>query len=215
MCTGRIDPSFILKAFANGVDGVFIGGCWLGECHYLTEGNHYAVSMMNITKKILKQTGVNPDRLRLEWVSAAQGIRFAEVVTDFDRQIKEIGPLATNEAKEENRLNIKLKAAISITPYVRLVERERLRVHFNTREEYDKYFDTEEVNRIFKETVIDKLLLKQILMLLEEKDYSAEEMSSILGISKTEVTKYLNLTVKKRLTDFNKNQKKYTPLLTK
>ena len=66
MCTGGIDPSFILTAFSNGMDGVFIGGCWLGECHYLTEGNHHAVSMMNITKKIIKQAGIHTDRLRLD-----------------------------------------------------------------------------------------------------------------------------------------------------
>jgi len=209
MCTGRIDPSFILKAFANGVDGVFIGGCWLGECHYLTEGNHSAVSMMNITKKMLKQTGVNPDRLRLEWVSAAQGIRFAEVVTDFDKQIKEIGPLAANEAKEENRLNIKLKAAISLVPYVRLVERERLRVHFNTREEYDEYFNTDEVNRIFKELVIDKLLMKQILLLLEEKPLSTGEISDILGLDPSEVSKYLSISAREQLTKYDETAKRF------
>ena len=75
----------------------------------------------------------------------------------FYEQIKEIGALAANEASVENRLDIKLKAAISLVPYVRLVERERLRVHFNTREEYDAYFDSAEVERMFKELVIDKL----------------------------------------------------------
>ncbi len=209
MCTGRIDPSFILRAFANGVDGVFVGGCWLGECHYLTEGNHHAVSMMNITKKLLKQCGVNTDRLRLEWVSAAQGIRFAEVVTDFSKQIQGIGPLATNEAREENKLRLKLKAAISIVPYVRLVERERLRAHFNTREEYDAYFNTDEVNRIFKEAVSDKLLLKQILLLLEEKDYTNEELAAILGIDAREVAQYLMLSSKKGLTKFDESEKRF------
>ncbi len=213
MCTGRIDPSFILRAFANGVDGVFVGGCWLGECHYLTEGNHHAVSMMNITKKLLKQCGVNTDRLRLEWVSAAQGIRFAEVVTDFSKQIQGIGPLATNEAREENKLRLKLKAAISIVPYVRLVERERMRAHFNTREEYDAYFNTDEVNRIFKEAVSDKLLLKQILLLLEEKDYTNEELAAILGIDAREVAQYLMLSSKKRLTKFDEREKRFKAAL--
>lgn len=211
MCTGRIDPSFILQAFANGVDGVFVGGCWLGECHYLTEGNHSAVSMMNITKKLIKQCGINTSRLRLEWVSAAQGVRFAEVVTDFSKQIQGIGPLAVNEAKDGNKLKLKLKAAISIVPYVRLVERERLRVHFNTREEYDAYFDTDEVNRIFNETVIDNLLLKQILLLIQEKDYTNEEISVILGISPAEVAHYLMSASRKRLTEFDESQKRFNP----
>lgn len=213
MCTGRIDPSFILQAFSNGVDGVFVGGCWLGECHYLTEGNHHAVSMMNITKKLMKQCGINADRLRLEWVSAAQGVRFAEVVTDFSKQIQGIGPISTNEAKEENRLKLKLKAAMSIVPYVRLVERERLRVHFNTREEYDAYFNTEEVNRIFKEMVVDKLLMKQILMLLKEKKYTNEEIAEILGISTAEVSGFLMSASKKRLTEFDEHQKRFNPVI--
>jgi coenzyme F420-reducing hydrogenase delta subunit/predicted XRE-type DNA-binding protein len=212
MCTGRIDPSFILRAFLNEVDGVFVGGCWLGECHYLTEGNHHAVSMMNITKKLMKQCGVNIDRLRLEWVSAAQGVRFAEVVTDFSQQIQKVGPIAINEAKEENRLKLKLKAAISIVPYVRLVERERLRVHFNTREEYDAFFNTEEVNRIFKEMVVDKLLMKQILMLLKEKEYTSEEIAGILGISTAEVSGFLMTASKKRLTEFDEHQKRFIPV---
>ena len=57
MCTGRVDLSFVLRAFSNGADGVFIGGCWLGECHYLTEGNYDALSMMHICKKLLDTSG--------------------------------------------------------------------------------------------------------------------------------------------------------------
>ena len=83
MCSGRVDLEFVLRAFANGNDGVFIGGCWLGECHYITEGNYDALSKMHLAKKLLEHIGVNPDRLRLEWVSAAEGIRFAEVMNDF------------------------------------------------------------------------------------------------------------------------------------
>jgi F420-non-reducing hydrogenase iron-sulfur subunit len=209
MCTGRIDPSFVLKAFANGTDGVFIGGCWLGECHYLTEGNHHAVGMMNITKKILRQAGINTGRFRLEWVSAAQGVRFAEVVTDFTQQIREVGPLATNEASGENRLDIKLKAALSLVPYLRLVERERLRVHFNTREEYDAYFDSAEVEHLFKELVVDKLVVKQILLLLREKAYSNEEMARIVGIAPEEVARYMNLATMKGMADFVPDEKRF------
>jgi F420-non-reducing hydrogenase iron-sulfur subunit len=210
MCTGRIDPSFVLKAFANGTDGVFIGGCWLGECHYLTEGNHHAVSMMNITKKIIRQAGIHTDRLRLEWVSAAHGVRFADVVTDFTKQIREIGALAANEASVENRLDIKLKAAISLVPYVRLVERERLRVHFNTREEYDAYFDGAEVERMFKELVIDKLIVKEIFLLLQEKAYSNEELARIIGITPGEIARHINLATMKGMADFVPGEKRFT-----
>ena len=70
---GRIDLAFVLRAFSNGNDGVFIGGCWLGECHYITEGNYDALSMMHLCKKLLEHIGLNPDRLRLEWLSSSEG----------------------------------------------------------------------------------------------------------------------------------------------
>jgi len=109
MCSGRVDPAFILRAFSNGMDGVFVGGCWLGECHYVTEGNYSALSVMHICKKLLEQIGVNPERLRLEWVSASEGIRFTEVITDFTKKLKELGPLGIGEGIDENGLKLKLK----------------------------------------------------------------------------------------------------------
>ena len=93
MCTGRVDLAFVLRAFSNGADGVFIGGCWPGECHYVTEGNYDALFNMHLCKKLLAEIGVRPERLRLEWVSASEGTRYAEVMNDFGRQLKELGPL--------------------------------------------------------------------------------------------------------------------------
>ncbi len=209
MCTGRVDPSFILRAFSNGIDGVFIGGCWLGECHYLTQGNYQALSMMHLTKKLLKQIGVSPERLRLEWVSASQGIRFAEVTTDFTRQLKELGPLGINGVKDGNGLRLKLEAAQSLVPYLRLVERERLRVHFDTREEYDEFFTSDEVDRLFNELIGDELAMKEILLLLRERPLSTESFSGILGLSPSEVSIYLNILARKRLTRFDESQKRF------
>jgi F420-non-reducing hydrogenase iron-sulfur subunit len=210
MCTGRIDPAFILRAFSNGVDGVFIGGCWLGECHYLTEGNHDAVSMMLLTRKLLEHIGLNPERLRLEWVSAAQGNRFAEVVTDFTNKLKELGPLGTAEGIIENRLKLKLEAARSLVPYLKLVERESLRVRFSTREEYEEFFGSDKVNQIFKESVIEKLAMQEILLLLREKPLSIDEFSEIMGLSQAEVSRYLNTSARHRLTRFDEKEKCFT-----
>jgi coenzyme F420-reducing hydrogenase delta subunit len=210
MCTGRIDASFILRAFEKGMDGVFIGGCWLGECHYLTEGNHAAVTTMNLTKRLMREIGINPDRLRLESVSASQGIRYAEVVTDFSRQLKELGPLGTEPAASDAGLRqLKLQAAISIVPYLRLVERERLRVRFDTREEYDRFFGTEEVERILKETIVSELQMQEILMLLKEKSPSIEECAETLDLTPAEVTAHLHTAAKRRLTVFDEDKKRF------
>ena len=92
MCSGRVDPTFILKAFALGVDGVFIGGCHPGDCHYIA-GNYKAIGRVELTKRLLYEFGIEPERLRLEWVSASEGARFAQLVADFTNTIKELGPL--------------------------------------------------------------------------------------------------------------------------
>ena len=92
MCTGRVDLAFIIRALQKGADGVIVGGCWLGECHYVTEGNYYALNMMHLAKKLLEYTGLNPERLRIEWISAAEGVRFAEIATEMTERARELGP---------------------------------------------------------------------------------------------------------------------------
>ena len=87
MCSGRVDPVFILKALENGADGVLVCGCHIGDCHYLT-GNLKAEKRVETTKTLLESIGINPDRLRLEWVSASEGGKFAAVVKEFTEFIE-------------------------------------------------------------------------------------------------------------------------------
>lgn len=91
MCSGRVDPSFILKAFLKGADGVLVAGCHPGDCHYL-EGNIRAKERLNNMTEALKILGWEVDRFRLEWISASEGKRFAQVMKEFTSQIKELGP---------------------------------------------------------------------------------------------------------------------------
>ncbi len=92
MCSGRVDPSFVLKALKNGADGVLVSGCHIGDCHYIS-GNEYTQERFERLHNILiKQLGIDPKRVRLEWVSASEGKRFAEVITEFTNQIKKLGP---------------------------------------------------------------------------------------------------------------------------
>lgn len=91
MCTGRLDPTFILKAFLGGIDGVLVGGCHPGDCHY-TSGNYKAQRRIILTKSILKQLGIEPERLQMEWISASEGARFVQVVTEFTEKIQSLGP---------------------------------------------------------------------------------------------------------------------------
>jgi F420-non-reducing hydrogenase iron-sulfur subunit len=91
MCSGRVDPVFVLKAFENGVDGVLVGGCHPGDCHYIS-GNLAAEKRMINLKKVLEYLGFGADRLRLEWISASEGSKFQSTVKEFTEKIKEIGP---------------------------------------------------------------------------------------------------------------------------
>jgi len=91
MCSGRVDPLFVLKALSIGADGVLILGCHPGDCHYL-EGNYKTLRRIPLLKKMLKQLGIEEERVRLEWVSASEGAKFAEVANNFTQTIKNLGP---------------------------------------------------------------------------------------------------------------------------
>ncbi len=91
MCSGRVEPVFILDAFKYGADGVIVTGCHLGECHYIS-GNQNAERRVENTKRALEYLGLGAKRLRLEWISASEGQRFAEVMREFTKEIKELGP---------------------------------------------------------------------------------------------------------------------------
>ena len=91
MCSGRVDPTFILKALELGADGVLIAGCHPGDCHYIA-GNYKARRRIPLLKEVLDQLGIEGERVHLEWVSASEGARFAEVVSNFTQTIKNLGP---------------------------------------------------------------------------------------------------------------------------
>jgi F420-non-reducing hydrogenase iron-sulfur subunit len=92
MCSGRVDPNFVLQALAGGADGVLVCGCHPGDCHY-SEGNYKCMRRLPITRRLVEGMGIDPRRVRLEWVSASEGNRFAAIVTEFTEQIRALGPL--------------------------------------------------------------------------------------------------------------------------
>jgi coenzyme F420-reducing hydrogenase delta subunit len=110
MCSGRVDPVIVLEMFANGADGVIVTGCHHGDCHYV-EGNLYEERKIRMLKKLIKLTGLEFERLRLEWISAAEGQRFAQVVTEFTEQIKKLGPSPVSGAKPDQKILENLQVA--------------------------------------------------------------------------------------------------------
>ena len=92
MCSGRLDPTFVLKAFSNGADGVLITGCHPGECHYI-EQNYKALRRIKLLKRVVETLGIHPGRIKLVWAGAAEGVYLANEITKFVEEIRELGPL--------------------------------------------------------------------------------------------------------------------------
>lgn len=212
MCTGRVDLAFLLRAFENGMDGVFIGGCWPGECHYLTQGNYKALFLMHLCRKLLAHIGLNPERLRIEWISASEGMRYAEVMNDFSKTTKALGPLGVGEGLDLKTLKFRLAALTALVPYIRLVEREKLRVSFKTVEEYSAFFESEAFTRLFNDMIVSKFEISQILALLREKPLTTNEITQTLDLERTDVAKYLNDSVRQGFIGFDAESHRFATI---
>jgi len=153
MCSGRVDLDFVLRAFSNGMDGVFIGGCRLNECNYTTHGNYHALNMVLLCRKIMEHIGLNPERLRIEFMSSAEGVLFAEVMSEFGNKVNKLGPLGKAEGIGHNELKSKLVEITKLVPYIKLVKNEKLASRLQNPEEYDKLFTKDEIDKLFSEIV--------------------------------------------------------------
>ncbi len=199
----------VFRAFSKGADGVFLGACHLNECNYITHGNYHALTMVSLARKLLERIGLNPERLRIEFMSGSESNIFVEGVNGFVRKVKELGPLGRGEGLNDKELKFRLKSVTQLIPYIRLVERERLRLPAMPEEEYRKYFDSPELNRLFEETVGDKLAITQIVSLLREGPLSTAEIAKNLGLTPSKVSKYLNASSKQRLVRYDESRKRF------
>jgi coenzyme F420-reducing hydrogenase delta subunit len=186
---------------------VFIGGCHLNECNYITHGNFHALSMVNICRKMMQHIGLNPERLRIEFMSGSEANLFVEGVNDFVKTVKRLGPLGKGEGIDKKGLKSKLEAATSLVPYIRLVERERLRIPVKSKEEYQKFFDSDEFNRLFTTLVVDKLAITQIMSLLRDKPLSTGKIAEALGLTPSEVSRHMNTSSRHGLVRYDVSQK--------
>jgi Fe-S-cluster-containing hydrogenase component 2 len=132
---------------------VFIGGCRLGECNYITHGNYDALNMVLLCKKILEHIGLNPERLSIEFMSSGEGILFTEVIDGFSQKIRELGPLGKGAEIGEDELKSKLVEVRKLIPYIKIVKRKKLASRLENEEEYDGFFTNDEIDRLFSEVV--------------------------------------------------------------
>lgn len=191
MCSGRVDLEFLLRAFLKGQDGVYIGGCKLDECNYVTHGNYDALANTYLCKRILAHIGLNPDRMRTDFMSGADGNLLAEYTDEFSSQLQEMGPLGSSEGLAPNEVRFKLTAAKKLVPYLRLVERQRLRAPEKTKQAYKAYYESDEVRALFDGILSEKLAVSQILLLLGEKPLSTSDISERLGLNPADVSRYM------------------------
>ena len=209
MCSGRVDLEYVLRAFSNGVDGVFIGGCRLDECNYITHGNYDALSNVFLFRKIMEHIGLNPERLSIEFMSSGDGILLVEKINTYCQKVHEIGPLGESEGIDKKGLKVNIEAVKSLIPYLKLVERERLRVPVKSEEAYKDFFSSAEVSRLINELVIDKLAMSQIMLLLREKPLSTAQISEVLGLNPSEVSRHMNSSSRHGLVRYDESLKCY------
>jgi coenzyme F420-reducing hydrogenase delta subunit len=186
MCSGRVNPVFILEAFLYGSDGVLVLGCHPGDCHYLV-GNYQAEKLMNRVKKLMEVAEISPQRLYLDWVSAAEGVRFAQIVNSFIEKIRQEGSLG-----KDARLVQRLKAA-KMT-----VEKERVRWLMgnerNLTENGDVFGEKmayPEFDTLADETIREEFFKSWLLLNLDGRPTSAKELATVLGLQVQEVFQHL------------------------
>jgi coenzyme F420-reducing hydrogenase delta subunit len=153
MCSGRVDLAFVLRAFSKGMDGVFIGGCRLNECNYITHGNYDALNMVLLCRKIMEHIGLNPERLSIEFMSSGEGILLTEVINDFSKKVKELGPLGKGEEMDDDELKSKLEEVTKLIPYIKIAKKEKLASRLENEKEYDGLFTSDEVDKLFSEAI--------------------------------------------------------------
>lgn len=209
MCSGRVDLEFILRAFEKGADGVFIGGCRLDECNYITHGNYGALANVLMFKKIMQHIGLNPDRLRVEFMSSGDGLILADVTNKFIKEIADIGALGVTEDLNPDIVKFNFEAVSKLIPYIKLVERERLRVPTQSEQAYRDFYASDRVNQLFKELVLDKLSVSQIMLLLREAPLSTADLSEKLGLNPSDISKHMNSSSRHGMVRYNTSQNRY------
>ena len=190
MCSTRISPHLVLDIFKAGADGILLGGCHIGDCHYIS-GNYYTEKRVNLMKKLLKECGIAPERLRLEWVSASEGEKFSKVVTEFTETVKALGP---NKVKKDERLMSRVAAADMASETFRLKALVGKELNLVGKGNvYDNKLDPEEIEKIITEATSDEFERSLILELSRTKARSVKELGEMMEVSTDKVLRHIVL----------------------
>jgi DNA-binding transcriptional ArsR family regulator len=181
----------VAEAFSSGADGVFIGACRRGECHYST-GNLYAEVRVELIKSALETAGISPERLVMRMMSSAEGNKFVEFISEFQRVVGDLGPLGEKEGLNRDAIQRKLKAIRDALggPKLRWVVGKVL--EFKDKGNlYGEKFTDHEIRRLFEEITMDEVGLREILEILNTQPHSVSQLSQITGSRKEKVLMHL------------------------
>jgi F420-non-reducing hydrogenase iron-sulfur subunit len=178
MCSTRVSPHIVLDLLKDGADGVMVSGCHPGDCHYIN-GNYYTEKRVELAQRLLKMTGLEPERLRLDWVSASEGEKFSHIVQEFVAKLKEIGP---NPAVKDQLLATRLGAAVDASKSFRLKVLTGKEINLTGKGNvYEEKVKIESLDEILAKATVDEYRNSLILKLTKSKPYSVIELAKEIG----------------------------------
>lgn len=191
MCSGRVDPVIVLETLAQGADGILVMGCHPGDCHYI-DGNLQTERKIKMLKKLLAQTSLEPERLRLEWVSASEGGRFADIVKDFTNQLKELGPSRLAGEKPDPNILAGILAAKAAAGDFRLrvlVGKEKGLIEDGN--VYGEEVSQEEFDENMDEAIEAEYVRNRIYLMVKDEPLSVKELSKHLNLDPRTVLRHI------------------------
>ena len=200
MCTGRMDPAVVARAFKKGLDGLMIVGCYFGDCHYIT-GNHQAQAKIDITRKLFEYIGVNKERLAFRQCSSGEASVFVQLVSEFDAKIKELGPIGKGgDPLKAPKIFEKLKIAEAVLAgeKIRWVIGKRT-PFLESGNIYGEIFTEHEFNRAIDMIIVEETEVQEILGRLEEGARSVKGLAKDLAIPSERVFRYVTALVRKEM----------------
>lgn len=191
MCVGRIDPVIVLETFARGADGVLVIGCHSPDCHYI-EGNLQAERKIKMLKKLISRTGLEPERLRLDWAYASEIERFPKIVDDFRNQVTALGPspLAGEEPNKNILAEIMAAKAVAGDSRLRtLVGREKQMIEEGN--VYNEKVEQEEFDEVMDESIDAEYVRSRIRLLVKDNPMSVEGLAKHLSLDPKKVLRHV------------------------
>lgn len=191
MCVGRIDPAMVLDAFAKGADGVLVIGCPSPDCHYV-EGNLQAEKKIKMQKKLLALTGLEPDRLRIDWACATEAVVFATIINDFRNQVIKLGHSPLSGEKKDEKVLLNVLAAKNAAADFRLrVLTGREKELIEGMNVYGETTPQGEFDELLDEVVETEFFQQKIQLLTTQKPWSVTELTAIMDVQPTTVLRHI------------------------